>query len=131
MLLEELDNLLCILGMALKAQGESLGPLQQEECCKWRDSCSLVPQQDGTDVGYKGCRTYNLCKGNAVVARVCICNRCKLAGLLPVELAGIYNNTAQCCSMAADELGCRVDYNVGSMLDRTDKVWGSKGVVYY
>ena len=33
--------------------------------------------------------------------------------------------------MATDELGCRVNYNVGSVLDRTDKVWSSKSIVYY
>ena len=131
MLLEELNNLLGVLGMTLKAEGESLSSLQQEECCEWRDSCSLISEQDGTDVGDKCSRTNCVCKRDAVVAWVCICNRCILAGLLLVELAGIYNNTTQCCSMTADELGCRVNHDVGSMLDRTNQVWGSKSVVYY
>ena len=62
MLLQELDNLLRVLGMTLKAEGESLSSLQQEECCEWRDSCSLISEQDGSDVGDKGCRAYSICK---------------------------------------------------------------------
>ena len=32
--------------------------------------------------------------------------------------------------MTADELSGRVNYDVGSVLDRTDEIWSAEGVVY-
>ena len=52
-----------------------------------------------------------------------------LAGSCPVEVAGINDNAAQCCAVAADELCSRVNYDVCTVLDRSDEVRCTECVV--
>ena len=64
-----------------------------------------------------------------MVAGVGVSKGGKLAAGLPVELAGIDDDTAQRGAVAADELGGRVDNDVRAVLDRTDQVRSAEGVV--
>lgn len=66
-----------------------------------------------------------------MIAGVRLCDGSVLTALLPVKLAGVNNNTAERCSVTADELCSRVYYNVCAMLDRTDKVRSTECIVYY
>ena len=68
-------------------------------------------------------------KGNTVVARICLCNVRIFSGFLPIKLSGIYNNTSERCPMTANELCCRMYNDIRSILNRLNKIWGSKCVV--
>ena len=48
---QELDDLLGVLHMALDAQAQGLGALQQQEGVERRDGSTGITQQDGADVG--------------------------------------------------------------------------------
>lgn len=48
---QELDDLLGVLHMALNAQAQGLGTLQQQEGVERRDGRAGITQQDGADVG--------------------------------------------------------------------------------
>jgi len=55
----------------------------------------------------------------------------KLA-ICPIEISGIGNYTANTGSMATNPLGCRFDYNVGPMLNRTEKkTSGTECIINY
>jgi len=49
---------------------------------------------------------------------------------LPVELAGLNDDTAEGCSVSADELGSGMNNDVCSVLDRSDEIRSSEGVIY-
>ena len=66
-----------------------------------------------------------------MIAGVRLCDGSVLTALLPVELAGVNNNTAERCSVTADELCSRVYNNVCAVLNRTDKVRSTECIVYY
>ena len=52
-----------------------------------------------------------------------------LAARLPIEVTAVDDHTAQRGAVAADELGCGVDNDVGTMLQRTEQIRGAEGVV--
>ena len=52
-----------------------------------------------------------------------------LAARLPIEVTAVDDHTAQRGAVAADELGCGVDDDVGTMLQRTEQIRGAEGVV--
>lgn len=50
--------------------------------------------------------------------------------LIPVKFSSVDNNTANCRSMTADPLSCRVDNNIRAVLDGADIVTtGTESVV--
>ena len=53
---QEFDHLLGVLHMALDAQAQGLGALQQQECIERGDGGTGIAQQDGADVGDEGGR---------------------------------------------------------------------------
>ena len=55
--------------------------------------------------------------------------RGELVVLLPVELTSIYNHTTEAGAVAAQELGSRMHNNVCTMLQRTDEIRCTKGVI--
>ena len=65
-----------------------------------------------------------------MVAWVWLCDGCVLTALLPVKLTGIYDNAAQSSTVTADELCSRVNNNVYTVLDWTNQVWSTEGVIY-
>ena len=52
-----------------------------------------------------------------------------LAACLPIEVTAVDDHTAQRGSVATDELGCGVDDDVGTVLQRTEQIRGTEGVV--
>ena len=129
MVLEEFNDLLGVLDMALNAQRQRLGALEQQECVERRDGSAGVAEKDRADIGYESSRADSVREGDAVVARVRLSDRRVLAGSLPVELAGVDDNAAEGRAVAADELGSGMDNDVRAVLDRTDEVRGAEGVV--
>ena len=62
---QKLDHLLGVLHMALDAQAQGLGALQQQEGVERRNGGTGITQQDRTDVGDKSCGACCIGKGNA------------------------------------------------------------------
>ena len=53
----------------------------------------------------------------------------ELVVLFPVELTTIYNHTTEAGAVAAQELGCRMYNDVCTMLQRTDEIRRTKGII--
>ena len=64
-----------------------------------------------------------------MIAGVGFCDRSVFTTGFPVKIAGIHDNTTQGSSMAADELGGGMDYDICSVFNRADEVWCAKGVI--
>ena len=126
---QELDDLLGVLHMALNAQAQGLGTLQQQEGVERRDGRTGITQQDGADVGDESGGAGCISEGHAVVAGVGSGDVAVLAAGLPVELSAVHDDAAQRGAVAADELGSGVDDDVSAMLDGTDQVRGAEGVI--
>ena len=67
MVLEEFNDLLGVLDMALDAQGQGLGALEQQECVERRDGSAGVAEKDRADIGYESSRADSVREGDAVV----------------------------------------------------------------
>ena len=131
MVREELHHLLCVLGMALQAQGQRLNALQQQEGREGRDGRAGVPQQHRADIGHKRGGAGGGYEGNAVIAGVRLGDGGVLPGSRPVKLAGVHDDAAKGGSVAAEELGCGVDDDVRTVLDGADEVGRAEGVVHH
>ena len=126
---QELDDLFGVFIVAVQTQGERLGTLQQHPCVERADAAAQIAQDHGAHIGHKGGRAGSLGKADAVVAGVRLREGGEFAAGLPVELAGVNDDAAQRGAVAADELGGRMDNDVGTMLDRADQVGRAEGVV--
>ena len=130
MLSEEFDHLFGVLRVTFQTQGERFGSLQQEKCREWGNARALISEQNRADIGDEGCRTRDLRERYPMIARIRISNRRELTARLPVELAGIDDNTTERRAMAADELRRGVYHDVSAVFDRTDQIRSAEGIVY-
>ena len=64
-----------------------------------------------------------------MVAGIGVCNGRVIAVGLPVELAGVHDDAAQCGTVAADELGGGVEHNISAVLNRADQIGRAEGIV--
>ena len=126
---QELNDLLGVLDMTVNAQRQSLGALEQDPGVERTDASALVTQQDSADIGCKGGGTGSLGKRDTVVGGVGLSNLGVLSARLPIEVTAVDDHTAQRGAVAADELGCGVDDDIGTMLQRTEQIRGAEGVV--
>ena len=126
---EVFHHLLRVLSMSVQSQGQSLHTLQKQECVEGGDTCAGIAEQDRTDICDECSGADCIIERDAVIAGVGIRDVGILAARLPVKLAGLYDDAAKGCAMAADELGRGMDNNVCAMLNRTDQVRGSKCIV--
>ena len=90
--------------MALNAQAQGLGALQQQECIERGDGGTGIAQQNGADVGDESGRAGGIGKGNTVVAGVGISDISELAAGFPVKFAAVHDDAAQGGAVAADDL---------------------------
>ena len=127
---EEFNDLFGVLHMALDAQRQRLGALQEQESVERRDGSAGVAEKDCADIGYESSRADSVREGDAVVTRVRVSDRSVLAGSLPVELAGIDDNAAEGCAVTADELGCGMYNDVSTVLDWSYKIRCCKCIIY-
>ena len=86
MVCQEFDHLLGVLHMALDAQAQGLGALQQQECIERGDGGTGIAQQDGADVGNEGGRACGIGEGNTVVAGVGIGDVCRTCRWLSSQI---------------------------------------------
>ena len=115
--------------MAVDAQRQGLGALEQDPGVERADAGTLVTQQDGADIGCEGGGTGSLGKRDAMVGGVGLGDLGVLSARLPIEVTAVDDHTAQRGAVAADELGCGVDNDIGAMLQRTEQIRGAEGVV--
>ena len=52
-----------------------------------------------------------------------------LAAGLPVEPSGFHDDPAQCCSMSAQELGRRMDYDISAVFNGADQIRSTEGII--
>ena len=130
-LAEVLNYLQRVEYVALNTQREGFQTLEEYECVERRDSSAGVAQEDSSDVGHESCRANCVREADAVVGWVRLGDPCVSAGLLPVEVAAVYDNAADRCSVAADELCSGVYHDVSAVLDRAEQVRSCKGAVNY
>ena len=129
--LQVLDDLQSVLDVALDAQGQGFGALQQQEGGEWRQGGAGVAQQNGADAGHEGGTAESLVEVQAVVGGVRLGQGRELARHLgPVELAAFDDHTAEGGAVAADELGGGLDHHVGAVLQRAEQVRSGEGVVH-
>ena len=126
---QELNNLLGVLDMAINAQRQGLGALEQDPGVERADAGALVTQQDSADIGCEGGRTSSLGKRDTMVGGVGLGDLGVLAACLPIEVTAVDDHTAQRGAVATDELGRGVDNDVGAVLQRTEQVRSAEGVV--
>ena len=126
---QEIDYPQGILDMALNPQREGFESLQQQEGIEGADGGTGVAQNDGPYAGDEGGRAGHVGETGSVVAGVGLAQLGKLAGGGPVEAARVDDDATQRGAVAADELGGRVDYDVGAMFDGAYEVGGAEGVV--
>ena len=115
------DDLECVLDVALDAQRQRLRALQQQEGIERRERSALIAQDQRADVRRKSCRADILGKADAVVARVRLDELRELARGNPVELAAD-DDAAERRAVAADELRSRVDDDVRAILERAQLI---------
>ena len=119
---EVVDNLECVLDVALDAQRQRLRALQQQEGIERRERSALIAQDQRADVRRKSCRADIFGKADAVVARVRLDELRELARGNPVELAAVDDDAAERRAVAADELRSRVDDDVRAILERAQLI---------
>ena len=124
-----LDDLLRVLRVPLQAERQGLDALKEQERVEGRDGGAGVPQENGTDVRDERCGTDGIREGDPVIAGVRVGDLRVFARGLPVELAGLDDDTAEGRAVAAEELGGGVDDDVGTVFDGPDEVRGAEGVV--
>lgn len=67
-----------------------------------------------------------------MIAVIRFCYRWELSALFPVEVSAVNNDATEGCPVATDELCCRMNHDVSTVLDRTKQVGGGcEGVVYH
>ena len=126
---KELNDLKSILNVTLNSERKCFKSLKKKECIERRNSRTCISEEDSSYLGNKCGRTGSLCKGNAVVAGVGVNERCKLAACFPVKLAAVNDNAAESCSVTADKLCCRMNYDICAVLNRTEEIRSGKGAV--
>ena len=93
---QEVNNLQCILHVTLYTQTQCLNTLQQDKGIEWRQSCTGVAQNNGTDTGDVSGSTYCIGKYDTMVRWIGLSQCGEFFGIsLPVELTTIYNHTTQ------------------------------------
>ncbi len=116
--------------MSLDTECQCLQALQKEPCIKRCEASALVTKHDGTDVGGNDGRCCVLREAYAVIGFVRLHQPGPLVSLGgPVKLARIYNDAAQGCAVSADELGCGMHNDICTVLDRSDQIRCSEGIV--
>ena len=123
------DNSLRVLRVAVEAQRERLDALQQQEGVERGDGRAGVAQENGADVGHKGCLACRLHERDAVVAGVRRGELRIAAAGSPVERTGIDDDAAERRAVAAEELRGGVDDDVRAERDDLDPVGRAERVV--
>lgn len=96
-----------------------------------RKGCACISQENSSDLCNESRSAYCLGEADAVVAGVGFGEGGELSARFPVELAAVNDNAADSSAVAADELCCGMNYDICTVLNGTDKIRSTEGVVYY
>ena len=125
---EELENLLGVFHMTVKAERKRLGALQQEEGVERGNRCTFVAEENGADVHDVG-RSAGSSRERHAVARVRLGELRELATCSPVKLTAVHNHAAESRTVTADELRSGMHDDVGAVFQRANQVRRTEGVV--
>ena len=121
MFFEPLGQLQCVFAVAGHTQMQRLDSLQKQKRVKWRHTRAHIAQQ--LDPCLEDIR--EIAEGfdvfEAVVARVRLGKFGEFA-VCPVEIAGIDDNAADACAVAADELCAAMNNNIDAVFNRPEQV---------
>ena len=95
-----------------------------------RKCCTHITKKDGTNVCDKCCRCAVLCKAYTMVRYVWLYQPWILVAGGPVKVTAVYDHTTDSCTVATDELCCRMDHDIRTILDRTYQIRGCKCIIY-
>ena len=129
MVREEVHDFAGILRVPLKAERERLDALQKKERGKRRDRRAGIAQEDRADIGHEGRGAGRFDEGNAVVAGVRVGDGGIFAAGSPVKAAAVDDDAAERRAVAAEELGGGVDDNIRAVLDGTDEIRRTEGII--
>jgi len=124
---QELGHLACVLAVPLKPQVEGFDSLENQPGVERRDAGALVAQalkaclECEGHVPERGVVAEDLPELKAVVAGVGL-GEVRETSAAPIEVATVNHDAADGRSVAAEELGQRVDDDVGAEGDRVDQV---------
>ena len=102
---EKFDDFLRVFRVSFETERKRFYPLQEQKSVEGRDRRAGVAQEDRPHIGDEGGGTHRVHKGNAMVAGIGFGDGGVFAAGLPVELAGVHDDAAQRCAVAAQELG--------------------------
>src|SRR5213592_5213421 len=107
--------------MAIHPQPKRLDALQEQEGVEWAQRRPQVAQTLDARLHDKGKVAEGLVEADAVVALARLQQLRERAGA-PRKAPAVDDHTADAGAMPADELGGRVNHNVGAMLDRPAQI---------
>ncbi len=128
-LLEELGHRRGVGHMALHPQRQRLQALEQEEGVEGADRGTEVTQELDSGLGDVGPGAQHGPVGEAVVAGVGLVEAGVAVGVGEVERAAVDDGAHDRVAVTAQELGGRVDHDVGPPVERADQVRGGHRVV--
>ena len=128
--LQVIDDLQCVLHMALYAKGERFKALEENEIMDRRERCPRVTEKDRPDPRDKCRRACRLHKGNSMVGRIRLYELRELVPVgCPVEGSSVDNDAADRGSVSSDELRRRFDDDIRTVLDGPEQVGRCESVV--
>ena len=108
---------------------QGLGPLQKQKRVERREAGSGVAQALHPRLDDERQRSEGFGIGNAVIRGIGIDEIREASRSLPVEVAAVDDDAPDRGAMAADELGGRVDHDIGAPLDRPAERGRGAGIV--
>ena len=126
---EEVRHRLGVLEMTLHAEAERLDPLQRQERVERRGGGAQVSKQLHASLDRVRTGAERRVEGEAVIGRIGVDHAAVFAVCGVVEASALDDGAADRGGVAADELGGRVNDDVGAPLDRVDAIGRRHGVV--
>src|SRR4051794_39802960 len=111
--------------MFLHPQRQRLDPRENEKRVEWRERRTKVAQTEHAASNGKREIPKRLLDLDSVIFRTRLAQHRIFVALRPVEGARIDDDSADRIAMSAQELGQRMNDDVGAMVNGADQVWGS------
>ena len=124
------DDFFGVFDMSVESQRQRFRALKQQESVERRNCSSGVAKQNRANISYKCGFSCSLRERYAVIAGVWSCY-VRIFFRRPLEVAAFYDYSAQSRSVSADELCCGMNDDIGSVLNRANKVGSSESIVNY
>lgn len=115
--------------MPFNAKRKCFKALQKQECIERGNRRARVAKQDCANVCYKRSLSCRCVKAYSVVACVRLCELREFAACLPIEVAAVHNNAAECSTVSSYKLCCRMNNYVNTVVKCTKKIGSCEGCV--